>query len=218
MSPVTTSGKNKKREKTTSHKKSIGGVADRNKSSTPRAQSNLRHILSQAIPGQTPTPMSHSLKRSAADDASLDVPRAKKPRTSVSVASSASASTTLHPNDFYSDVDNETIVSRHNNPLSNVIGKTRGSSATTPSLSPPPASSSPPPSSPATSTRPGKKQASKKGWKGWTEIATDNMDTSRLLKIDEPIILHKTRQTRSGRKFADVQKNEDWEAPPGSWP
>lgn len=52
----------------------------------------------------------------------------------------------------------------------------------------------------------------KKGWKGWIEVESDAVPESPLLiKIDEPIVLGKTRQTRSGRRFADVNGESVWE-------
>lgn len=49
-----------------------------------------------------------------------------------------------------------------------------------------------------------RRQPVKKGWKGWLLVEEDELppESPTLIKIDEPIVLQKTRQTRSGRAFA----------------
>ncbi|KAF8321786.1 hypothetical protein DL93DRAFT_2163370 [Clavulina sp. PMI_390] len=57
--------------------------------------------------------------------------------------------------------------------------------------------------------QPKKREKVKKGWKGWIEVETDAVAESPLLiKIDEPVVLPKTRQTRSGRHFAALKTAE----------
>jgi len=193
----------------------------------PKNKSNLHHVYSSAHVS-TPKPIpnaqasANSGKRPAANDSGGDARPAKKARASAPTQPyTTSSSVAKSP---------EALISPSLPSLSIAMPEltTAGTSIDSSSLSPNAliagafSSPSPAPSSVsnlASTTGEGrtgsegpKRQRVRKGWKGWIEVDPDVLPESPLLiKIDEPVVLSKTRQTRSGRRFADIDGKAVWE-------
>ncbi|KZV60104.1 hypothetical protein PENSPDRAFT_671904 [Peniophora sp. CONT] len=45
------------------------------------------------------------------------------------------------------------------------------------------------------------RQSARKGWKGWVEISDDEEDTSKRIKLDDPVPVLKEKRLRSGREL-----------------
>jgi len=140
-----------------------------------------------------------AVKRSMEDEPLPHERPIKKARSSHTPSSSATASTAIDPLPFYPESDT-------NGTVKTALGHT--SSSATPSLSPSPPIHLASPRQHSTGRR---RVAVQKGWKGWVIADDDAIDESRLIKVDEPIVLAKTRQTRSGRAFADIREYGDWQ-------
>jgi hypothetical protein len=202
----------------------IGGPQALN---APKNKSNPHHVYSPAHP-PTPKASSHALasansgKRPAASDSGGDARPAKKARASAPTQPSTSAhSVAKSP---------EAIISPPLPRLSIAMPELTTAGTTIDSSSPSPnglitgafSSPSPAPSNVSnfgsaagagrTDSEGPKRQKVRKGWKGWIEVDPDVIPESPLLiKIDEPVVLSKTRQTRSGRRFADINGEAVWE-------
>ena len=207
-----------------SEERVIGGPQALN---APKNKSNPHHVCSPTLP---PTPKASSSaqdsansgKRPAASDSGGDARPVKKARASAPTQPPTSThSATKSP---------ETIISPPLPSLSIAMPELTTAGTTIDSSSPSPdglvtgafSSPSPAPSSVSnfsaaagtgrTGSEGPKRQKVRKGWKGWIEVDPDVIPESPLLiKIDEPVVLSKTRQTRSGRRFADINGDAVWE-------
>ena len=195
----------------------------------PKNKSNLHHAHSPShplTPKATPNTQAgaNNGKRPAANDSGGDARPAKKARPSAPTQPSTSSHSVAR--------SPETLISPHLPSLTIAMPELTNAGTTIDSSSPSPnalmrgafsfSSPSPAPSNvsnlapDAGAGRMGsegpKRQKVRKGWKGWIEVDPDVLPESPLLiKIDEPVVLSKTRQTRSGRRFADINGDAVWE-------
>ncbi|VDB90979.1 unnamed protein product [Peniophora sp. CBMAI 1063] len=58
----------------------------------------------------------------------------------------------------------------------------------------------PPPAPPQPKERK-RRESARKGWKGWVEISDDEEDTSKRIKLDDPVVILKEKRLRSGREL-----------------
>lgn len=58
-----------------------------------------------------------------------------------------------------------------------------------------------PPPSPQPPKERKRRQSTRKGWKGWVEISDDEEDTSKRIKLDDPVPVLKEKRLRSGREL-----------------
>lgn len=58
-----------------------------------------------------------------------------------------------------------------------------------------------PPPSPQPPKERRRRQSTRKGWKGWVEISDDEEDTSKRIKLDDPVPVLKEKRLRSGREL-----------------
>lgn len=185
----------------------------------PKTKSNLHHVYSPA-PQPAPrtiyntTPIVGTSKRPATTESGGDARPAKKHRPSAPTQHPESSSTTAEITDeLSSPIFPGLTISL---PELTRAGTTIDDSSPSPdtlrhnlymSLSPAPSSSSSVQAGVLGVGNGSKRTKVKKGWKGWIEVDPDVLpEPPSLIKIDEPVVLEKTRQTRSGRKFADVNK------------